>query len=424
MKKNINLIGLMCGLIFSLVFTNIIHAQAIVSKTFTEEIQASKGGSVFLEGSSLKFSMNGTIHSTREKEGYVLRAKKNEPPFLIIANLSVKTWDKPVVAQSITVNITATSGGQKIAEDLLKNLKLVLSENSEKIIIANNHLNIKLFEMVNGLFKRDRNTVVLENDEKFNIAKLEIISTLSIPKNHHLEVKLENMNLEIEDLEGPLKIGSTGGNLKAGKLNELEANLMFGAINIQEVNTANINAHVSTIEIGKVKELTIGSTQIAIEQTLGMLFTRNVSDLSSQSTYKIDTVDILKIQESKNDKFQLGEVGNIESLYSFFSDYKINTLNKTLGLKSKNGNLFIQNIKPTFKKVDIFNEVSMINLGVQNLKNCLLGLKQSIETELNIPEHFKALENDIFGSKILLKGDKEKAGKINIRCNQCEVKFN
>jgi len=35
-----------------------------------------------------------------------------------------------------------------------------------------------------------------------------------------------------------------------------------------------------------------------------------------------------------------------------------------------------------------------------------------------------SLENDIFGSQTLLKGNKEKAGKINIHCNQCKVKFN
>ncbi len=105
---------------------------------------------------------------------------------------------------------------------------------------------------------------------------------------------------------------------EAKKLNNLEANLMFGNVEVLEVNKAIINVHISQVTIGKINELTLGSTQIAIEQTLGLLFTRSVSDLSSQSTYKIDTVTILKIQESKNDKFILGKVDNIESLYSFF----------------------------------------------------------------------------------------------------------
>ena len=423
MKKSINLLDLVCPLIFSLFFSITIDAQTI-SKTFTKEIQASEGGSVFLEGRSLKFYMSGTIHSSRNDEGYVLKSKKNEPPVLVIANLKVKTWDKPIVKQQITINVTPTSGGQKIAADLLKNLELNLLENSEKIIAANNNLNIKRFEMINGIFRRDRNSVVLENDKTFDFEKLEITSILTIPKSHNLDVKLENMNLEMDELDGYLKIGSTGGSLKAKKLNILEANLMFGNIDVKEINKAIINAHVSHVTIGKVNELTLGSTQIAIEQALGMLFTRRVSDLSSQSTYKIDTVNVLKIQESKNDKFLLGKVGNIESLYSFFSDYKIDALNQSLNLKSKNGDLFIGEIETDFKKIDIFNDVSSINLGIQKLENCLLSLKQYRETELKLPNNFKALENGIFGSKTLLKGNKEKAGKINIRCNQCDVKFN
>ena len=146
--------------------------------------------------------------------------------------------------------------------------------------------------------------------------------------------------------------------------------------------------------------------------------------LSSQSTYRIDTVSVLKIQESKNDKFLLGKVGKMESLYSFFSDYKIDALNQSLNLKSKNGDLFIREIETDFTKIDIINDVSSINLGIQKLEDCILSFKQFPETALKKPNNFKALENDIFGSQTLLKGNKEKAGKINIRCNLCEVKFN
>ena len=100
------------------------------------------------------------------------------------------------------------------AEDIIQESFMTSYEkiqNAEKIIAANNNLNIKRFEMINGIFRMDRNSVVLENGKTFNLEKLEITSILTIPKNHNLDFKLENMNLEVEELDGYLKIGSTGG---------------------------------------------------------------------------------------------------------------------------------------------------------------------------------------------------------------------
>ncbi len=65
------------------------------------------------------------------------------------------------------------------AEDIIQESFMTSYEkiqNAEKIIAANNNLNIKRFEMINGIFRMDRNSVVLENGKTFNLEKLEITS--------------------------------------------------------------------------------------------------------------------------------------------------------------------------------------------------------------------------------------------------------
>lgn len=423
MKRNINPTVLVFSLIFSCYFSNSILAQSI-SKVYTQEVKATENGTVQLKGKTLDFRMQGTIHSMCGEEGYIIKSKKNEPPLLTIANLKVETWNKQVVQQSIIVKVTPVSGSEEIAKELLNNLKLNLDEDSKGFIKAKNNLNIKEFQMINGIFKRNRTTLLLENGKSFDIQKLEISSTLTVPKNHNLEVKLENMHLELEDLEGNLKLGSSGGNLKAGKIKNLEANLFFGNLEVKEIENAIINAHNSIIKVKKIKSLKIGPTQVGLQNALGTLFHKTLNDVSSLNTFHIQEVDILNIQESTGDNFHLGTVKSIESLNSLFTNYKIDTLRHVLHLKSKSGDLTVKSIQNELQEIDIFSEVSNISLGVNNIENCLFQLQKNRAQTLKIPQNFIKQENDLFDNSIYLKGNKNKAREMIIRCFQCEINLN
>lgn len=409
-------------MIFSL-FIQQLPAQ-VLTKTFTKEISASENGTINLQGRTLKFYMSGTIHSTSGDEGYVLKAKKNAPPVLTIANLKVNTWEKPIVEQNITIKVTPEAGGQAEAEELLKKLQLNLSESPMGIIEAKNNLNIKRFEMINGWFKRDRNTVVLIDNTTFNIQKLEISSVLNIPKTHNLNVKLALMHLELADLDGHLKVSSLSGNITTENLKSFEGQLWHSKVNIKAMETGMLNAQTCEVNIKEVKNLTIGSNQVQINQNLGGLFSLRWSDLSSQNKYRFDNVGKLKIMESTSDKFHIGKVDTIESLYSFFSDYQVNSLNKSLNIKSKNGDLYVKKILGGFKELTVHNDVGKIELGINEIDHSILTIIKEHGLNTNLPATFKPLKSDGLSTHSFIKGDADKAGKIDIRCNQCEILFN
>lgn len=401
-----------------------IKAQTI-TKTFTKEEKVPPNISIITEGpQAISYEMHGSMSSRGSEEGYILTSDPyGKNVVLQIGDFHIHTWKKPVVKQEIQISLQSEDNEQKQIEDLINNLKIDFQIDANNRIAIDGNMNIEKFELINGWFRRDRNTVVLEDGSKYNIGQIKIKSSLYIPESSNLEIFTENLSLQIGDLTGNLSIDVLGGTIKAGNVNRLEANLPFCTASFNEVTVAEINTNNSKIKAKSIKELQVGSLELSKRWKYGRsIFSSMVEQSNStMSRFSIEKVDKLTISETINDFFVLGEVGTLKAPYAKFTDFEIQQLHHALQVGVNNGDLKIRNISNGFSEIEIENKISTIKLGgITDLTHFDLNTNNTF-TEEHITDSILKLNKREGKKKSYLKGDPAKAGIIDIRCESCTI---
>lgn len=375
-----------------------IDAQ-ILTKVYEQTLDVSDNIIINSKGTDFGLECHGTMSMRTENEithisDVVMHYldKTVTPRFIIARRAEFKTHDKNQVIYKTTVHVEGPD-----AQELLDNMKFCLRESATGIVKASHLLNIRKFLITNGWLRIDRNAVVLNNGTSYDITRFEIATDYVIPKSSNLILEGEATHFEVGDLTGKLSAFLNYGSLKCGNMNEIEATIKDAEMSVKSVKNGAFLPHKGTLEIQSAKTV------------------RTNGYLSKINIYEVDSMRIIN---TSNDKFYLGEVQDIQAYSSMFSNYEIGKLHKSLDMKVVNGDLSVKEIQTDFEKVRIRNKVSTIRLGVEKLDNYSLTSKNVNKTEI------EGLEGSGFtdgqnGSK----GNSNLGGKILLSCENCKVIF-
>jgi len=392
-----NLCLVICIVCFSAPLQSI-EAQEL-TKIYEQTLDVSENVIVHSKGTDFGLECHGTVSMRTDNEITHISDvithyldKTVTPRFIISRRAEFKTHDKNQVTYKTTVNVEGPD-----AQALLDNMKFCLRESATGTITTSHLLNIRKFYITNGWLRIDRNAVVLNNGTSYDITRFEIATEYIIPESANLILEGDATHFEVGNLTGKLSAFLDYGSLKCKNMNEIEMTFKEADVNIKSVKTGIFKSHKSKLVIQSGNRIT----------TEGYLSKINITD-----------VDSLKVTNTSNDKFYIGEVQHIKALSSFFTNYEIGKLHKSLKMNLINGDLSVKEIQAGFDKVQLKNEVSTIRLGVEKLENYSL-----ISSNVNKTE-FEGLEGTGFkGSQNGSKGDPQLGGKIILSCENCKVIF-
>lgn len=158
----------------------------------------------------------------------------------------------------------------------------------------------------------------------------------------YTEIRIENQfgDISIEKNNNIVFVSLSNGNFEAGELNTLsDLKLAFGEGVINFVRSGKFNISFSRISVSESGELVINSTS---------------------SRYELEKTGIVTT-ESRRDKFFIGQIDELKGA-SYFTDFRIETLNSSSDVTIKYGKLDIGLIKNDFKGADIKSSYSDIYL--------------------------------------------------------------
>lgn len=432
MKRNIIPKALRWSLIYSIISLAMLCQGELlaqeISKTFTKELKVAPYSKIISKGPrNMAYASDGRMSSSTKDNKYVLIPGGNDDvPALIIKDYQVFTWEENKIRQIVQIGIVPDEDTPDEAQKLMDKLKIRLTHHADGSIPIDDNLNIAKFGFVNGFFKRNTNTVTLENGEKFRVKSLTIASQIYIPEESNLNLNIELVGAKIGDIKGKLYLNCQGGSIQGGHIKEMKASFIYAKVNFKRIDSAWMNTQFAKISAEKVDYLEIGTEDLIEELDLDPRRERasrsalwGTNSLSTTSTYRLNSLGTLDIVETVNDKFFLGSVEALKSQNSTFSNYEIDKLGKDLNLRSKNGDLTIKSVSQGFNSLKLENSISTIVIGLEKTEDYRIELFRNNYTEYEFPEELSSLRESY--QKPYLKGDKTKAGKITLGCESCKI---
>lgn len=401
------------SLILFIICVNISFSQTITKK-YEKEINITSDSRIFIEGpGSLPFQSEGKL-KVNTLNGYALEPRDNEGLAAFVANkLDIKTSSDNLLKQVVTVKVIPHEKSKSDAKALVEAIKLTISKEGTQYRIDNN-VNIQRLSFKNGFFQGTKNIVVLDDGSMYNIRSIEISAIITVPEDITLSLTSKYIDVNIDDFGGILDINADKSTVKLNNINKLNGRFNSCKVNFNSIENASIIAYNSTIKGNSVNLFDLGTEEIVLKESLF-----GNTKKASLSTYKINTVDIMNIIETSNDEFKIEEIGSINVKSSHFSNYEIKRLKKELFIKAKNGNITIDTIANDVTKLEIDNQISTINLGVQELDSYLINFPKLIYSEKIIPIDAKEISQ---GEEIAFsKGIINDKGLISISCENCKI---
>lgn len=205
----------------------------------------------------------------------------------------------------------------------------------------------KLLEQINVNFSKGNSLVQAKTEIKeSNNSKtsFEINYTVTMPRANPLKIKNQFGDVFVSGLDGSLNLDLQYGNLVAGDLNhsDNELDISFGKADIEKLTKADVNLSYSDFEVEESEELNIDSQ-------FGKL------DLGTVITMDFD---------SQYDKLKLDEVTNL-NVDSQFTSLKIGVLHSRLNVDNTYGGVDIEEVKKTFKEIDIDSEFASVSVDIE-----------------------------------------------------------
>jgi len=200
-------------------------------------------------------------------------------------------------------------------------------------------------------------------------SRIQINYYISAPE--YLSMKITNKygDVYMENSTGKFSLNLSNGSFKANNLGETGGiDLTFCDATINKMGSGYLDASFSEIEIGESRDLTISAIS---------------SRFDIRKSNKISV-------ESRRDKFYIGSVASVSG-NSYFSDFRIDELQKEINLVTKYGSLNADLIEKGFDLVTINSGYTDISLAFDPAASYNLDIRHT-NTFLVIPEKNSATE--------------------------------
>jgi hypothetical protein len=172
-------------------------------------------------------------------------------------------------------------------------------------------------------------------------SRVQINYFISVPEQIDINVENQFGDVSMENNRGVVSVSLSNGDFKANSLNRLaDLTLNFGDAEIGSVKSGKIRTTFSKLVISESDELNINSTSTRFEMR------------------KAGKITV----ESRRDKFFVSELEGV----SYFTDYKIDNLEKGADLNLKYGSLDADGIYNNFEGINLVSAYSDITMSFEH----------------------------------------------------------
>jgi len=299
---------------------------------------------------------------------------------------------------NIRIELIANASNQSKLKKLIDGVSFDLNSTNYFIIAETKFLKgpANLFESIRSI---TNNLISSEN-------RLEINYYIEVPD--FIDIKIDNRygDIFIESMPCDLDIRMSNGNLKAEDLTGNNSfDLSFFDATINSLTKAKINLSYGEIDITESGDLNI---------------------VSSSSRINIVNAVNLKI-DSRRDKYFIGEISGIEG-EGYFTDLNIETLVTSAGLKTKYGDLRLENIEPGFDLFTADSDYTTIEIETSKGMAYNVDIK-AVNCPVDIPASWNIEEKVVSeeGKEYLYYGSTgqvESGSQMKLSCSKGKVLIN
>jgi hypothetical protein len=272
--------------------------------------------------------------------------------------VEITTWKKDSV--TVKAEIRASASNHSKAGKMFDEITIKITDAGNLILaqtIFNQSINAFL-ENFKGMTSK-----VINYD-----SQVEIDYYINVPEYINLRIDNRYGDVFLEKTDGNLDLTISNGDLKAdvpGKRSNM--NLSFCDATITSFIAGEIQASFSEVTIGDVKKI-------------------NIKSISSK--YRVNNAKEIDI-ESRRDDLYIDNIGSLSG-DSYFTDFELSSLTKSVNLVTRYGNLDLNSIDKNFESVNINSAFSDVSIEFEpgasykaeiRTQNTFLALPSSIKSE-------------------------------------------
>lgn len=233
-------------------------------------------------------------------------------------DVTIQNWDKNSISIKVTAHIESNSEEQ--AQKILSRIQLNISGDKTKV-----------------------SSVCSLTNSSNNKTTFSIDVVVFMPKSASLQLKHKFGAAYIETVEGPAKIKSEYGSVKAVSLlnSDTRLDLSFGSADIDKMANGNLNISYSSMDLDNANQLTVDSKYSEIQ--FGSLQSGNLSVEGGSA--------------------EIGNIGTL-SLVSKFSSVEVGNISSSLQAHTEYGSLEVGFIEAGFSTLDVENKFGGVELGI------------------------------------------------------------
>jgi hypothetical protein len=244
--------------------------------------------------------------------------------------IHITPWNKDSV--SLRVEVDANSSNLDRLHKMFNGININITGSSFQIRAEsefNQNIDI-LFETFKGMTNK-----IIPSE-----SRLQINYFINAPEYLDMQISNKYGDVYMENNTGKFSLSLSNGNFKANSLNESnQLELTFCDATINSIKKGYINSSFSDVEIGESQDIKITSIS---------------SRFDLKKAGKFDA-------ESRRDKFYIGTVSEVRG-DSYFTDYRINELEKVIDVVTKYGSLNADDIQKGLDFINISSSYSDISL--------------------------------------------------------------
>ncbi len=349
--------------------------------------------------------------------------------------LEIKVWDQPKVKMVTTVYYEG-DGGKLTDDEWFEKMNLTLRSSNSSVKIKSGTTGGGTYNINGNSFSWSgtHENIAIYNTDGLTISKQENSKktlTIYIPKENKLDIESKYSDVLI-----------------SGNLNKLNADIVNGGFETQDINNLTLRSKYSNVRVGNLK--------IAeIELINGRFIAKDADDLDLDTKYatiEVGTVKKLTIR-STNDEYEIEEVGTMLCRKNY-GNLRITKLNSSMEIDGTNADLKIRNIAAGLESIKINNKYADIRLPMHNVKNytvIYLGAYSTIyanfekklvadkeeaksnSSEEKINSQLRSINRSIGKTLFEERSDADhhftatvgdgKGAKLDIKCQNCTVDF-
>jgi len=276
-----------------------------------------------------------SAQSVSEKRNFIKSMPASRDTRLEIDNkygdVHITTWSKDSVY--IMAEIEAFAPNRAKLEKMFSGIRIDMTATAS-LIIAKTKFDQGLTEVLES-FKGLTDKVIDYN------SRVKINYYINAPDYPDINIENNLGDIIMETNKGSISVNLSNGSFKANSLERIaDMHISFGNVDIGSVKSAKIEPNFCELVIGESNDLTINSTS---------------SRFNLRKTGIVET-------ESRRDKFFIDKISHLDGT-SYFTDFKVQQLEKGARLTLKYGSLDVAGLENRFDNIDIRSVNSDVTLS-------------------------------------------------------------